>query len=186
MKPLLIATLALLALSLVLTACSSGIRRSVVVDASIDRTWQVFGDEFADVDAWAASIPESSATYGADGIPTARTCASPIGTLVETVREFDPEARVIAYDAQSDAMPFFVDGLSNRWELTAESPETTRIDMQFEADVWPVIGTLAWPLMRIRMASLLDETIEELEHYVETGRPHERKIAATAEVTKPD
>ena len=170
----------LLAVTLTLASCANTIEREFEIDAPIDSSWAVIGEDFGGVEKWASVIPSSYATVQ-DGVPTERVCESNIGSLKETVLEYDAEAHRVAYIAEVDDAPFFVSQLANSWTLTDNGRGGTTVRMEFDADLWPVFNVVMWPLMRGEFATLFDETVEELQYYVENGTPHPRKLEAIRE-----
>lgn len=171
---LLAAPIALVAMA---AGCANTIERSIVVGAPIDEAWEVIGERFAEVDSWASAVPSSSPTY-ADGELIGRTCDTTLGSVSESIQEFDAENHTVSYSAEAAEMPFFVRGLTNRWTLTAEGPNATRVDMRFEADLWPGFNLAMWPFMRGQFTDLLDSALEEYQYYLEAGEPHPRKLEA--------
>lgn len=172
--------------ALLASACSTTVERSFTVDAPPERVWEVLGEGFGEVDSWASGVAASSAKpLDADRAgPTGRTCSTDLGPLDENVLLFDATDRRIAYEAHSEAMPFFVRGLENEWRMTPLADGGTQVDMNFVARLTPGFNVVMWPFMRGKITRLLDESIEELTYFVEQGEPHPRKLEAMAEASR--
>jgi hypothetical protein len=48
---------------------------------------------------------------------------------------------------------------------------------KFRSNIKP-LGLLLWPLLRIGFGKFVGEIMEELQFYVENGKPHPRKVKA--------
>ncbi len=147
----------------------SGISKEIEIDASVERAWEVLGDEFTQVCAWASGVTHSS------GDNSIRTCQTSIGPIEETVTRFDPVRKGVSYTAKANKMPFFVTHLGNNWDLESLGKNRSKLKMRMEMKLIPPFNIFPGPLMRIKMSKLLDETLEEFKYYVETRKPHPRK-----------
>ena len=52
---------------------------------------------------------------------------------------------------------------------------TSEMTWKFRSDIKP-LGYIIWPLLRIGFGKFIEDIMEELKFYVETGTPHPRKI----------
>ncbi|MEO0588681.1 MAG: SRPBCC family protein [Planctomycetota bacterium] len=156
------------------------ILRDITIDASPDRVWEVLGPGYADIGRWMSAVSHSSPVIGQQAAPNAplagRTCETDLGPFKESILEYDEEKRVLAYDAQGDSMPFFVTYLANRWSVTGYG-NTAYVNSQVTVKVKFPFGVML-PMMRLKLGPVLTHAVEELKHYVETGEPHPRKVAA--------
>lgn len=84
---------------------------------------------------------------------------------------------MLAYTAKGDKMPFFVKQLANNWSVTSLGKKRSQVDMRMEVDILPVFNLIMSPLMKMQMGKVAGKSIEELKHFVETDRPHPRKLA---------
>ena len=151
---------------------------------SADTVWDVLAHQFYDADRWLSSVfrsepREAVATVGDFPLETGgRACDTSLGRFRETVRHYDERERSFGYSAEGDKMPFFVKHLQNNWAVTPEGPGRSRVDMRLEARLLPVFAQLMGPVMKRQFGKVTAEAVEELKHFVETGRPHPRKVAA--------
>ncbi len=159
------------------------IKKQFSVSAPPARVWEVLAHEFDQVDRWASAVSRSVLrTDGAvpEGAPASgRVCESQIGPIQESILTFDEGRRVLAYEAHAPKMPFFVRGLRNRWEVLESGDNTSTVHMNATIRLMVPFNLLMGPLIRFQMGRLLSLAVEELAHYVETGTPHPRKVAAT-------
>ncbi|WP_299508237.1 SRPBCC family protein [uncultured Roseobacter sp.] len=159
------------------------ITRSMEVAASAEHLWKILAEDYAKVGQWAravrssepntAVVPLKGATVGG------RVCTASIGDVIETIRTFDVENHILAYDAKAKAMPFFVRNLSGRWELH-EVGSVTEVDLSFVADLMPPFDVLMGWAIRRQFNTAIDETLEDLKLLAETGKIHPDKAAALA------
>ncbi|PTX55474.1 carbon monoxide dehydrogenase subunit G [Litoreibacter ponti] len=159
------------------------IARSLTVSAPVDHVWSILATDYAKVGEWARAVQSSepnTAVVPLAGAPVGgRVCTASIGDVTETIRTFDPEAHVLAYDAKAAAMPFFVRNLSGRWKLHGAGG-ATEVDLSFVADLMPPFGVLMGWAIRRQFSSAIDETLEDLKLFAETGKIHPDKAAALA------
>lgn len=159
------------------------LKRSLEVDAPPETVWRILADEYAEVGSWACAVHASEADATPPPFPGAavggRVCTASIGAVTETIREFDAQAMVLAYEAQAASMPFFVRGLQGRLTL-APSGTGTEVGLRFDADLMAPFETLTGWAMRRQFRTAIDETLEDLKPYAETGRIHPDKARALA------
>ena len=150
------------------------------INAPIERAWKIMGPNYARAGDWASSVyasgprPEKPSIKGAPVY--GRVCETSIGPATEALLEYDPENYKIVYDAHAEKMPGFVKGLKNSWQLTPDGPYGTNVHMTFEMNIAAPFNVLMGWMMRLQMGGLLGNAVEEFKHFVETGKPHPRKV----------
>lgn len=144
------------------------------VEATADEAWDVLGTGFGTMCEWDSGMA-SSTLEGELGVGAVRHCVSaksfgPFkpGTVKERLVEFDPEARVFAYEA-FEGLPGFVRSAGNRWTIQADGEHCI---IRFDATL-QLRGVMrfAWPLMRRMMKRDLSRWLEDLRHRIEEGTP---------------
>ena len=157
------------------------IARRLQVAAAPDILWRIIAEDYADVGTWARAVHVSgpnTAVKPLEGAPVGgRICTASIGDVEETIVTFDPKDRVLAYTAQAKAMPFFVRRLQGVWGLK-EGGGGTRVDLQFEATLMPPFELLMGWAMRRQFQTAIDNTLEDLKLFAETGQVHPKKAEA--------
>ena len=160
------------------------ITQQIHIEAPIDQVWRVLAQDFGDVHQWASAVHMSTASSTPKTSPgqgSKRQCETDLGAFRETVLEFDEKKKIFAYEALGGP-PIMRRGV-NRWQLHG-SGQRTRVSMDLRMELVPVLGFFLGPLMKGQMRKTLLEAGEELKHYVETGAPHPRKIAALAKAQR--
>ena len=158
------------------------ITRSIRIDAPAERVWDVLAHQFYDADKWLSSIYHSGErasvpTVGDFPLHTGgRSCDTSLGLFRETIQHYDENERSFGYSAEGDKMPFFVKHLQNNWTVSSDGPNRSTVDMRLEAKLLPVFAQLMGPVMKRQFGKVTTEAVEELKYYVETGRPHKRKV----------
>ena len=95
--------------------------KSIDIDAPVNITWQILGEEFGEVSSWAEPVEASSLDGPLDQGVT-RTCTIkavgpfPAGKMTETLSEFNREEKVLTYVVETGGPPFLTH-LQNRWVL---------------------------------------------------------------------
>ncbi len=158
------------------------IKRQFTVNASADQLWEIMGLQFAHVSQWASSIYSSrernSDLVLVDAPCSGRTCETSMGSFKENILTYDKQRKIVSYDAKGDKMPFFVRQLANKWTFTPIAGDKCQVDMCMEISLLPVFNLLMGPIMRIQMGGVINQIIEELTYFAETGNPHPRKLEA--------
>lgn len=156
------------------------ITKQITVNASAENVWDVLGHKYDRVSEWASSVLESygkPVTASTNKAPFAgRKCQTTLGGFNEDIVTYDEQKMKLAYSATGDKMPFFVKQLVNNWSITPVNANRSRIDMRLEMDLLPVFNLIMAPMMKMQMGKVLEESIEELKYFVETGKPHPRKL----------
>ncbi len=161
--------------------------KTIKITATADEVWEVFAHQFNHADRWMASVPRSYANEGGklfDGAQsTGRICEmKPDGTGVKASERF------ISYDELAKTCTVKVEFLNARGSFpldynsldfsVVEDPDgDSTVKWVFGAKIKPW-AYLMWPMLRMGMFKAWKELSEEFKHYVETGKPHARKVTA--------
>ncbi|MEM0948907.1 MAG: SRPBCC family protein [Pseudomonadota bacterium] len=155
------------------------IEKTVTVNASADRMWEILGTEYLQSGRWASAVYHSSGKGEPKiaGAPAAgRVCQTSLGPFTETIEAFDPVQRHVAYSATGEKMPSFIKGLTNSWRVTPMGPSASKIEMELTADIAFPFNILMGPMMKMQFGSVVKNVVGELKYYGETGKPHPRKV----------
>lgn len=153
--------------------------KSIVIHAPADKVWTILGDNFASISEWASDVQRSAPNadlIAPTGAPVGgRVCHVPgFGDIYETFTDYDAVGKRYTYEATG--MPFFVKAAHNSWQIEALDAHSCRVGFKAEMRLLPVIGTLMGVPMRIQLSKVLQNAVEELKYYVETGNLHPRKL----------
>ena len=152
--------------------------QTTIIDAPLENVWQVSAQDFEHIDRWDANVKASRQSGAADnGEPVGgRVCALYSGSeIVENFVEFDENHHRFVYEI-TKGLPGFVISARNTWTHEAISPSKTRLTMNVTMNVKGVLGTIMQTPMKFQMGKVLRNVQEELKHFVETGKPHPRKV----------
>jgi len=159
------------------------IKRTLTVNAPPKQVWDILGPNYTRAGDWASSVFASDARPGTPKIAAApvagRVCQTSLGPFTETIEAYDESRRHVAYSATGDKMPGFVKRLVNTWTVRPKG-SVSEIEMELNADIAFPFNILMGPMMKLQFGEVLREATEELKHYVETGKPHPRKLKANA------
>ena len=152
----------------------------VTANAPIDRVWDILGPGYVNAGEWASAVYISHPRVGeakVAGAPAAgRVCQTSLGPFTESIEEYDPVNHRVAYSATGEKMPGFVKSLVNSWTLTPAGSGRTKVRMELNADIaFPFNVLMGW-MMKMQFRGALKDSIEDLKHYAETGKPHPRKL----------
>lgn len=155
------------------------IKQEIIINAGIDKAWQVLGPEFADAYKWASSIKHSEARNedSMNGSTcTERACnISGMGNTKEKLLSYSETDHQLSYQVY-EGMPNMVKYASNTWKLTDLGNGTTQLEMQIEMQTGGIMGRMMKGMMRKKMTKMSKQIAEEFQYYVEHGMPHPRKL----------
>lgn len=155
------------------------IKKEIIINADIEKCWQLLGEDFAHADRWASAVSHSEGNgAGFNGASCSeRSCSTSLGGLKEKLLEFSPEQHLLKYEV-AEGMPAMVKNATNDWRLTSLEKDQTRLTMVAEMQISGLMGTLMKPMMRAKMSKLTGQIAEEFKYFVENGAPHPRKVKA--------
>lgn len=155
------------------------IKKTIIIDATADRVWEILGPRYAQAGDWAssvyASVPRLDLPALSDAPVAGRVCQTSLGPFTETIEAYDTQHRHVAYSATGEKMPGFVKRLTNSWTVRAKGG-MSEVEMELNAKIVFPFSWLMGPLMRMQFARVLKDATQELKHYAETGTPHPRKV----------
>ncbi|KMW58811.1 hypothetical protein AIOL_003791 [Candidatus Rhodobacter oscarellae] len=159
-------------------------KNTVTVKASAEAAWKLIGEDFVRVDRWMAAIPR------AEPIPGPALPGAPArGRYSYLIKKFEPiyqEEVLTSYDPANTTISVDVT-LHNLGRLVPMRGYTATviiktIDAANCTVTWIGDATPKWfgKLMRGQLTKGLDagfiRSLEEIQHMLETGEPHPRKI----------
>jgi len=158
------------------------ITRRIIINAPIEDVWHTSAIEFDKIGQWSSGVDGSSALQeqaSVDGADmSGRVCLTNFGQTYETFIDYSEEEHRFTYQVEADAMPFFVREAFNTWKLTVVSDNQTELSMSADLHLNMFPGVLMHLPMTLQGQRALQNNLEELKHYIETGQPHPRKLEA--------
>jgi len=157
------------------------------VNATADKVWKAFADDFDGAYVWMASIPHS---YGVENGPkfdgaesVGRVCEispNPNGLRVsEKFLAYDKETKTCTVRIDFVNTPFIFPIDHNRLEFEVRAAGDSQSDMTFgfrsQLKPW---AFFMWPIIRLAFGVFVGQIVEELKFFVENDVPHPRKIKA--------
>ena len=163
------------------------IAKSITINAPADQVWKVVAHEFAQIGEWASAVAESEVNTNAivpEGATVGgRVCQVPgFGEVHENFTAYDEAGKT--YSFKINGLPFFVTSAHNSWVVKAIDASTTEVSFQGEVKMMPVIGSVMRIPLRMQLSTRLQNAVEELKYYVETGEVHPRKQKLLAKATR--
>ncbi len=152
------------------------VQQSIYIDIPQEELWKITADDFIQVDKWISGV--NLAEGAGQGIGAARTCTPSyrgFSKTTEKIIDFQPISS-FTYEI-IEGMPKMIAFATNTWKHEPQN-EGTLMTMQVKMQVKGFMGTLMKGFMKKRMKSVLQDALEELKLYAETGELHKRKTAA--------
>ena len=161
--------------------------KKAIVNADADKVWGVFAHGFNDAYKWMASVNHSFAKNNGESFEgcqsDGRVCElSPDGKGIKASEQF------LAYSEENKTATIRIDFLDapsffpvkfNTLEFSLKEIDGGKSEMtwKFCSNI-KLLGFILWPLLRLGFGKFIEDIMEELKFYVETGNPHPRKIKA--------
>ncbi|MEO0341788.1 MAG: SRPBCC family protein, partial [Bacteroidota bacterium] len=155
------------------------VEKSIFIAVPKDSLWDITALQFDKIGDWSAGV-KSSEGGSVDGFNgetyTERVCVpgyKGFKKTTERIIDYQPEQFLFTYQI-AEGLPKMVKYATNTWTHKSES-NGTRITMQVNMELQGFMGTLMKGPMTKKMGKILQENLEELKVYAETGELHERK-----------
>lgn len=164
--------------------------KTTKIDATADDVWALFAHRFEDADQWMAAVSRSYGLDSAERFEGATTAGRivegpPDGNGVKATERFvayDEVAKTcsVRVDPFDTPRVFPLDHMSLDFSVVDDPDGGSTATWVFGATLkrW---GYVMWPMLRIGMFKAWNQLCEDFQHYVETGTPHPRKVAAIKE-----
>ncbi|MEM8908414.1 MAG: SRPBCC family protein [Bacteroidota bacterium] len=156
---------------------------SIVVAAPIEEVWKLLAEEFGEIGKWASGVDHSEGMGESIG---GSDCSERACTISATGFN-DTKERILVYDEKKyllqyelfHGLPGFVHDAVNSWSLKQEGT-ATEVSAHTTMYAKGVLGFVLRGFMTSSTRKALRYMCEELQHYLEKGKPHPRKTAAMA------
>ncbi len=161
--------------------------KTTKIKATADEVWTLFAHRFEDADQWMSAAPRSYGQESGERFEGA-TSAGRIIEMQPDGKGMKASERFVAYDEAAktctvrveliDAPRMFpIEHNSLAFSVVDDPDGGSTATWVFGAALkrW---GYLMWPVLRMGMYTAWNQLCEEFQHYVETGTPHPRKVAA--------
>ena len=150
------------------------IYKNVRINVPASKVWELLYANYGKACDWASTVNESEERYTTNGDHRGRTCSTVYGQVSEIIDKVDHEKMELHYHV--DDTPFIMKAASAKWKVTALSVNTSEVTMDLEVTLAPVPGMLMGWMIKPKMRKDIHQTMEDLKHYLETGKPSEAKI----------
>lgn len=161
------------------------LRNEITINAPAAAVWAALGERFMHVGEWAAPISSSCPVGEATpGVGVVRACHidgfGPVkpGTIQERLTSFDRDRMSFEYEAL-EGMPSFITRAVNRWSVHPLDGERSLVRIHATLTLKGPAVLLSC-LLRWQMQAGGARVAEELKYFVEHGKPHRRKLAASS------
>ena len=165
------------------------VTKNAIINVSADRLWSILGDDFDKVGEWARGVdssgPNTDAAVPEGANVGGRVCQAPgFGAIKETFTSFDPVEHSYAFEATASKIPSFVRNLTNHTVVKSLGPEQSEVQLRITADTPGVRGALVKAMMTRKFSRGLDEILEDLKIFAESGQISSEKSEAMAKAAR--
>lgn len=155
------------------------VKRSIYIDVPQADLWKITAEDFTQVDKWISGVNLAESTGTQEmGLGAARSCTPSykgFSKTTEKIIDFQP-TEAFTYQI-AEGLPKMVVHATNTWIHTSNGAGT-ELTMHTKMQLKGLMGTLLKGTMKKKMNKILQDALEELKLYAETGDLHERKVAA--------
>lgn len=160
-------------------------KREILINAPVDAVWNVLGTQYGDAHKWVSGLNHSE-EYGKPTLAGAhcsnRSCETPQGKIKEVVTKFDTKNHELGYEV-IEGFPFFVEVGKNNWKLHKVG-DKTQVNMHLTIQTKGFVGAIMSPMMKLQMNKIATNAVNDLKHYVETGKPSPLKAKELKKLRK--
>ncbi|MFT6698918.1 MAG: hypothetical protein ACJAVD_000404 [Porticoccaceae bacterium] len=153
------------------------IRTEVIIEKNANDIWQVMGIQFDEIHVWASFFKDSkpAGENKFDGINfSARDTVVEGGTNTHSLDLFDSEKFILSYTVTAGAPPF-ANKVGAAWALEIINDHKSKASITINLELKDGIPEEKVSEVKIWLHSSSNDMLEDLKHYVETGRLHPRK-----------
>lgn len=154
------------------------------INKPIEDVWKIWAVEFDKAQDWLAAVPKSHKIEEGtliDGAPMqGRICQ-----LSNKENGLYADERITLFDKENHKMNILVipkNGnlpvVQNNLKSSLKKVDENKTVITLETDIQlKLAGKILYPIVKSALVKGFTELTEELKHYVETGKPHPRKVA---------
>ena len=161
------------------------ISKKATINVSADRLWSILADDFDKVGEWARAVDSSAPNTAVDAPEGAnvggRVCQAPgFGAINETFTRFEPEERTYAFQATASKIPSFVRNITNHTTVKPLGSDRAELQVRVTADTDGLRGAMIKPVMARKFSGTLDDLIDDVTTFAESGQISGQKLTALA------
>lgn len=159
-------------------------QKSIEINATADETWKVVAHDFDRVGEWSSAVASSrpnTAVATPDGAAVGgRVCATPgFGDLNETFTSYSESGKNFTF--QVSGMPSFIKLAQNHVVVKPLGANRSEVSLHITMNT-NAVGKLMGPMFAVKLKSTLNNFLDELKDYVETGEVSAKKGKMLAKV----
>lgn len=158
--------------------------QKIEIDSPAKDVWKVLGNEFVTVHEWMAGVGNSveiTSGHRVKNAPTvgrmAEIAINPGTFMDEKITAFDSDNMSLTMDTKLVNVKGPLNGYDTEIKVRSLGAKKSEVIWSSKTS----FGLLGYPLYFVIKKGLSGgflRGLEELKHFVETGKPHERKLAA--------
>jgi len=153
----------------------------ITIEASIEEAWEVMGQQFTEPHTWSSNFLTSQP----GGEPKLkglvyrhRATTTKNGDNWQELDAFSPSNHSLSYHISKGVPPVAKSAIGH-WKLTKLTDNKTQLNVDFSLQTKGLPGLVISPIVSKKVGQSSAELMEEFKYYLENGKPHPRKLAAT-------
>ena len=158
------------------------IQKTIQVNAPASQLWKVLWDNYGQVCDWASTVNSSDYREVEGNKTGGRTCVSTWGEIQEIIESVDEKNMTYKYYA--DGLPSMMKSAQNVWKVKAKGVNTSEVSIDLDIEFATIPKILMGWMIVPKMKKDIDQTLEDLKVFVETGKQTEAKIKSDVKFFK--
>jgi hypothetical protein len=153
------------------------VKNEVTIEKNVTDVWQVLGNEFDQIHVWASFFKDSKPAGEKKFHPinfSARDTVVDGKESTHSLDVFNAEDHLFSYTVTAGAPPF-TDKAQAQWVLESKNNERCTVSITVHMELKEIIPKEKALEIKGWLSKSGDGMLEELKHYLETGKVHPRK-----------
>ena len=150
------------------------IQKTIQVNAPASKLWETLWENYGQVCDWASTVNSSDYREVVGSKEGGRTCVSTWGEIQEIVDYVNE--RNMTYSYHADGLPSMMKSAKNKWKVKATGVHMSEVSIDLHIEFATIPRILMGWMMIPKMKKDIDQTLEDLKVYVETGEQSTAKV----------
>ncbi|PRX53993.1 SRPBCC family protein [Flagellimonas meridianipacifica] len=152
------------------------------VNAPAEKVWEVLWHNYNRSCDWASTVNHSEAREDLTESLGGRKCHSSYGEVSEIIDYVNDDEMNLKYHL--DGTPAMIKSGKANWKVNPTGTDTSEIVMNLDVELALIPRLLMTWMIKPKMHKDMNQTVEDLKHFVETGKQTEAKKKSDAKFKK--
>ena len=150
------------------------IKTTIQIKAPAESVWNVLWHQYGSVCDWASTVNDSDNREVKGSKYNGRRCMSTWGEISEIVKSVDEKHMTYTYYA--DGLPKLMKSAVNTWRVEPQGNALSNVSIDLNIEFAAIPKLLMGWMIVPKMKKDIQQTLEDLKYFIETGKQTEAKI----------